>query len=263
MVLESIISARQAVRHPVWMFFIGVFIAAISLFISFLVFPQSIGMFTSIVITFIMTPLMVNLLLREEVVTEVELRRNERQNFLQRHKNIITVYVAFFSGVIISLSLIFLFLPEATVNSIFQDQINAINIIRGSFLFSSTFLKISLNNIGVLLIAFLFSLIFGSGAIFILAWNASVLSTAIGLTAKSVGGLHGIPIALMTYLPHGIFEIMAYFLGGIAGGILSAALMKRKTKLFSIIVKDSLKVLGLAIFLLLVGAVIETFVIVV
>jgi uncharacterized membrane protein SpoIIM required for sporulation len=91
-----------------------------------------------------------------------------------------------------------------------------------------------------------------------LTWNASVLSAAIGLTAKSIGGVAGIPVALVTYMPHGVFEIGAYFLAGISGGILSAAVMKRKTELFGVIVRDMVKVVVLAIILLVIGAVIET-----
>lgn len=258
MVLEKLVSIREAVRHPMWMFVIGAVISVISLFISFLVFPESVGLFTTVLVTFIMTPFMVNLLTYEAFTTELEIKRKITQNFFQRHWDMLMIYTAFFSGMIVALSLVFIFLPDGTVAKLFEDQITEIRLIRGSFLFSSTFLKIAINNIGVLVLSALFAFVFGSGAIFILSWNASVLSAAIGLTAKSVGGLSGIPLALVTYLPHGIFEIAAYFLGGIAGGILSAVVMKRKTELFGLMIKDSVKVLVVAISLLFVGAVIET-----
>lgn len=257
MVLEKLVTIREAVRHPLWMFVIGAVVSVISLFISFLVFPESVGLFTTVLITFIMTPFMVNLLTYETFMTELEIKKKTVQNFFQRHWDILAIYTAFFSGMIVALSLAFLFLPDDTVSKLFEDQITEIKLIRGSFLASATFLKIALNNIGVLVLSVLFAFIFGSGAIFILSWNASVLSAAIGLTAKSIGGLSGVPIALATYLPHGVFEIAAYFLGGIAGGILSALVMKRKTALFGIMVKDIVKVLAVAIALLFIGAVIE------
>lgn len=257
MVLEKIVTIREAIRHPLWMFVIGALVSVISLFISFLVFPESIGLFTTVLVTFIMTPFMVNLLTYEAFMTELEIKKKLVQNFLQRHWDMLLIYTAFFSGMIVALSLTFMFLPDETVEKLFKDQISEIKLIRGSFLTFNTFIKISINNIGVLLLSVLFAFIFGSGAIFILSWNASVLAAAIGLTAKSIGGVSGIPIALVTYLPHGVFEIGAYFLAGIAGGILSAAVMKRKTELFAIIVKDSVKVIILAIILLLIGGVIE------
>lgn len=95
--------------------------------------------------------------------------------------------------------------------------------------------------------ATLFAFIFVSGAIFILSWNASVMAAAMGLTTKSVGGVSGIPIDLLTYLPHGVFEIAAYFLGGIAGGILSGLVMRRKIELSGVVIKDSIKVLAAAV----------------
>ena len=258
MVLEKLVTIREAVRHPLWMLVIGALVSVVSLFISFLIFPESVGLFTTVLVTFIMTPFMVNLLTYEAFITELEIKKRLHQNFFQRHWDILLIYTAFFSGMIIALTLTFMFLPSETVEKLFEDQINEIKLIRGSFLFSSTFIKIAINNVGVLVLAGLFAFVFGSGAIFILSWNASVLAAAIGLTAKSIGGLSGIPVALITYLPHGVFEISAYFLGGIAGGILSAVVMKRKTELFGVMVNDSIKVMAVAIFLLLIGALIET-----
>ncbi len=258
MVLEKLVTIREAVQHPMWMFAIGAIISVISLFLSFWVFPDSVGLFTTVLITFIMTPFMVNLLTYEMFMTELDIKKRKMQNFFQRHWGILMVYSAFFSGMIVALSLAFIFLPDGTVTKLFEDQINEIKLIRGNFLSSTTFLKIIINNIGVLLISVLFAFIFGSGAIFILSWNASVLSAAIGLTAKAVGGVHGIPVALATYMPHGIFEIIAYFLGGIAGGILSAEVMKDRKAFFKIVMIDSMKVILAAVILLFIGAFIES-----
>ncbi|MBI2005283.1 MAG: stage II sporulation protein M [Candidatus Aenigmarchaeota archaeon] len=216
------------------------------------------GLFTTILVTFIMTPFMVNLLTYEEFMTELEIKKRIMANFFQRHWDVLLVYTAFFVGMIVALSLTFIFLPDETVEKLFQDQINEIKLIRGNFIFANTFLKITTNNVGVLLLSVLFAFIFGSGAIFILSWNASVLSAAIGLTAKSIGGVSGIPIAVITYLPHGVFEITAYFLGGIVGGMLSALVMKKKNELFGVMVKDGIKVLLVAIVLLVIGSAIET-----
>ncbi len=258
MVLENLITIREAVRHPIWVFVIGAFVSIASLLISFLVFPESVGLFTVVLITFIMTPFMVNLITYETYMTEFEIKRKIVQSFFERHQDILLVYSALFSGMIVALSLVFIFMPDDTVIKLFEDQITEIKIIRGSFLDSSTFVKIILNNVGVLFLSIIFAFIFGSGAIFILAWNASVLSAAIGLTTKSIGGLHGIPVALATYMPHGIFEIVAYFLGGISGGILSVVIMHKKTGLLGVMVKDSMKVILTAVVLLVIGAVIET-----
>jgi uncharacterized membrane protein SpoIIM required for sporulation len=155
-----------------------------------------------------------------------------------------------------------MFLPEATVEKIFSDQINQINAIRGKFLFADTFTKIIINNIGVLSLSFLFSFLYGAGAVFILAWNASVLSTAIGMAAKSYGGIQAFPLAILTYFPHGSLEILAYFIGGIAGGLVSTVITKRHSGKFWFIVKDGLQLMAISALILVIAALIESLAIV-
>jgi uncharacterized membrane protein SpoIIM required for sporulation len=73
------------------------------------------------------------------------------------------------------------------------------------------------NNFGVLILTLIFSLIFGAGAIFILAWNASVISAAIGIFTRY--DIKDIPFGLMRYMVHGFPEIAAYFITALAGGM--------------------------------------------
>lgn len=259
--MEKLISVRDAVRNPCWMFVIGGLVAVISLFLAFVIFPTSVGLFMVFLITFAMTPFMVNLITYEEVTTEEEIQRRTKLNFFQRHWDILLIYIAFFSGMTMALSIVFIILPDNLVERMFENQIMEINLIRGSFGSLSTFQKIIINNFGVLIISFLFAFLFGSGAIFILAWNASVLAAAIGIGAKSIGGITALPMAMMTFLPHGIPEIVAYFLVGIGGGLISAGLTRRKSRWFKVVVKDSMKLVLVATILLVFAAIIETMVI--
>jgi len=258
MVLERLISLRTAVRNPLAMMIVGGLVSLSCLIISFLVFSESVGVFTTFLITITMTPFMVNLLRWEEEETEQEIAKRKDMNFLSRHKDVLMIYVAFFVGMILSLSLAYIALPSETVEQIFSDQINEINLIRGQFLSMGLFQRIVLNNISVLLISFLFSFLFGAGAIFILSWNASVLSTAIGLATKAIGGVHGFPLAVLVFFPHGSLEILAYFIGAIAGGIVSAAVARSRSKHFWDVVKDGLKLVAVAMVLLLIAGVIES-----
>jgi len=182
----------------------------------------------------------------------------ETHTFFQRYGDIIFAYVALFSGMIIAMSLSFVILPETFVETVFSDQINEVNLIRGKFDFGNKFVEIFANNSSVLTLSFLFSFLFGSGAIFILAWNASVLSSAIGLIAKSSGGLIALPSAVLMFIPHGSFEIGAYFIGAIAGGLVSAAVTRRKSVKFWHVVRDSMKLLAIAFVFLIIGGIIET-----
>ena len=66
----------------------------------------------------------------------------------------------------------------------------------------------------------------------------------------------------MRYMTHGVFEILAYFMAGLAGGIISVAiinndLMGENKKR---ILRDSVDLILLSIVFLIVGSIIEVFV---
>lgn len=262
MVLEKLISLRAALKNPLLVFVIGGIVSVICLLISFLVFETNVGLFFTFLVTIAMMPFMVNLVKYEEARQE-ELVAKGRDGLLHRNRDILKVYIAFFCGMIVALSLLFMILPEKTVEKLFEDQIREIKRIRGRVVFGDTFLTIVTNNISVLLLSFLFSFLFGAGAVFILTWNSSILSAAIGLTAKSIGGLRGLPLAVLVFLPHGSLEILAYFIGGIAGGFVSAAITRRKSLGFWLIVKDSLFLMVFSVLLLIIAGFIEAIAIVI
>lgn len=257
MVLEKLVSLRTAVRNPWSMFLVGGSVSVTCLLLSSMIFKTNIGLFTSFFVTFAMTPLMLDLIRYEEVRGE-EMIKRRKGNLLQRHKGILKIYTAFFAGMILSLSIIYTMLPERIVQTIFEDQIKEIGMIRGLAAFGGTFQRIVTNNVGVLLLSFLLSFLLGAGAIFILAWNASVLATAVGMAAKSIGGVRGLPMALLMFFPHGSLEILAYFLGGIAGGLISVAVTRKKSVWFWFVVRDSIMLVLISVWLLAVAGIIET-----
>lgn len=257
MVLEKLVSLKAAVRNPWMMFIVGGLISVACLVVAFLVFKESVGTFTTFLITVAMAPFMVNLLTYEEATTEDEIGAREKMNLLERHGDMLTLYSAFFVGMILTMSIIFIFLPADVVEHIFKDQIEEINIIRGSFVNMTVFERILINNISVLLITFLFSFLFGAGAVFILSWNASVLATAIGLASKAIGGAEGYLKAVLIFFPHGSLEILAYFIGAIAGGVVSAAVTRNRSKYFWSVIEDSMKFLVIAVVLLVAAGMIE------
>lgn len=264
MVLEKLVSLKTAVHKPLVMFIIGDIVSLVCLTVAFLIFKGSVGLFTTLLITIAMTPFMVDLMSYEEAKTEEDLEKRRQMNLLMRHKDILAVFTAFFTGVILAMSIVFIMLPDTLVQQVFNDQITEIRAIRGSLASFDTFKGIIINNIGVLMLSFLFSFLFGAGAVFILAWNASILATAIGLAAKTVGGLTVLPIAVayltavMTFFPHGSLEILAYFIGAVSGGLISSAITRRKSRQFWFVVRDSLVLLGVSIGMLLVAGIIET-----
>jgi uncharacterized membrane protein SpoIIM required for sporulation len=121
-----------------------------------------------------------------------------------------------------------------------------------------------------------FSFFYGAGAIFILTWNASVISAAmgaffrnnignyassVGLT-KVAGYFHVISMSILRYMTHGVFEILAYFIGGMAGGLISLGILhfKVKDERFRILMKDAANLVILAIIVLLFAGLIEVYI---
>ena len=116
------------------------------------------------------------------------------------------------------------------------------------------------NNLYVLIFTIIFSIIFGAGGIFVLAWNASVISAAIVIFSGS--SLSKLPLGLARYMIHGIPEIAAYFVGTLAGGIIGISIVKKefKTDKFWNILHDSLLLIIIGIVILVVAALIEVFI---
>lgn len=259
MVLDRLIDSKDALKDPFKTFLLGMLTSVVSLFITYVMFSQTLGLYTIIIITLAALPFMNRLLRYEERQDESIM---EVTTFFQRYGDIILAYIAFFCGMTLALSISFVLLPEIISERMFHEQITEINVIRGNFEFGTKFTGIFMNNVSVTILSFLFSFLFGCGAIFILSWNASVLASAIGLIAKNYGGVKGLPSAVMMFLPHGSFEITAYLIGAIAGGLVSAAMTRKKSYRFWNIIRDSGKLLLISFIFLIIGAIIETTIIV-
>jgi len=66
----------------------------------------------------------------------------------------------------------------------------------------------------------------------------------------------------MRYMTHGMFEILAYFIAGLAGGIISVAVINHKTtsEQFKHVVIDSLDLILLGFIVLVFAAFVEVFI---
>ena len=188
--------------------------------------------------------------------------------------------VLLFLGITIALSFWYVVLPAETTNSLFKIQTQTIASLNQQVTASvakfNLLNKIFLNNIKVLIFCILFSFIYGTGAIFILTWNASVIGAAVGNfirthVAQYAGAVgfskiaayfYASSLSLLRYSMHGIPEILAYFVAGLAGGILSVAIIKKdfETKRFERILLDSSDLILVAVFILFIAALIEVFI---
>ncbi|MEI6731242.1 MAG: stage II sporulation protein M, partial [archaeon] len=198
---------------------------------------------------------------------------------LKEHRHAIYAFLWLFMGFIVAFSIWYIVLPS---NVNFSAQIQtycSINrpgnfdacvqqyikpsstaALTGHVTSTDRLLSIFSNNMYVLLFTLLFSLIIGAGAIFILAWNATVIAAAIGIFTKS--DISSLPMGLLRYMIHGIPEIGSYFIVALAGGMVSVAVIKHEsgTTKFWDILQDSLNLILVAVAVLAIAAIIEVYI---
>jgi uncharacterized membrane protein SpoIIM required for sporulation len=269
MVLESLINPDKAEKNPLSMVVYGFIFASISIILALLIFREEASMVAVFITVIISIPLMYSTMKFEE---RKDLSIKDERILLKQHWKALKFFIFLFFGFIIAYSIWFLVLPSDISQSLFSTQLNTISSINskisGNLLInSSVIMKIFVNNLKVMLFCLFFSLFFGAGAIFIITWNASVIGTAMGTFANSslkIFGTHFIsfPLSLVRYMTHGIFEILAYFIAGLAGGIISVAIINNDLigEHKKVIMKDSLDLIILAVVFLVIGSIVEVFI---
>ena len=274
MALESIISPFSAVEKPGHMFFTGLIYASLAVFLSNWVFRDSASLIMVFLTVLAAVPIMYSTMKMEENVT---VKLKDEISILKRHAKVIEYLIFLFLGFVVAYTLWFCILPFEIVENLFATQLQTIQginnqvsgqVVSGSVTNAgSAFFQIFLNNFKVLLFALFFSFFYGAGAIFILTWNASVIAAAAGtFIQKTVAaGTHiagAVPLAILRYAIHGIPEIIAYFVAGLAGGIISVAMINRdlETGKFRRIVLDVIDLCLIAIVILIFAALLEVYV---
>ena len=265
MVLEALINPIKAERKPWETFFIGMIYSSAAVVVSLMLFRE----FSSIVMisltALVSVPLIYGAIKLEE---KKDLEIAEEKELMREHGKALSFFIFLFLGFVVSLTIWYVALPPALTETLFEVQINMVNEINnpvtGNLITTSTVIgKIIWNNIKVMLFCLLFAFFYGFGAIFILTWNASVFATLVGAVIESRGGsLLLAPLILLKYSLHGIPEILAYFTAGLAGGIISIAVIRHDfgSNKFKHILTDSFDLIIGAVIILLIAALIEVFI---
>lgn len=277
--IELLMKPKKAERRPWEMFLVGLFWASVSLLLVTFVFGKDSILVNGsglLVVTFTVIyclPFMYYIIKLEEG-KDIEISDSGR--LIKEHSKAVHALMWMFLGFVVAFSFWYMVLPESAGQN-FNFQIEtfcAINspsnfdycvsqagapIGTGNVAGAGAVLAIFANNIYVLIFTILFSLAFGAGAMFILVWNASVIAAAIGIFAK--GNLSQLPVGLMRYMIHGVPEISAYFVGALAGGIISVAVIRKDLRGEGTwaILQDSLLMIIIAIMILVVAALMEVY----
>ena len=277
--IELLMKPKKAERHPWEMFFVGAFWASVSLLLVSFVFgkdsilKEGSGLLMVTFTVICCLPFMYYIIKLEEG-KDVEI--NDSGKLIKEHSRAIHALMWMFLGFVVAFSFWYIVMPD-TAGQNFNFQIKTFCAINspshysncleehgippatGAVSGSAAVLSIFANNIYVLIFTILFSLAFGAGAIFILVWNASVIAAAIGIFSK--GNLASLPLGLLRYMIHGVPEIGAYFVGALAGGIVSVAVIRKDLRGEGTwkILQDSLLMIIIAIVILIIAALMEVY----
>lgn len=277
MVLESLLHPKEAEQKPYLVFGLGFLYATLGLFIASWIFRDHAGLVMIILTTIAAIPLFFKTIKYEE---GKDLVIHSERKLLVEHGKAISHFLMQFLGMAAAFTFWYVVLPQGFVSTIFGIQTQTIVTINkgvtGHFAKVDLFSKIFLNNVEVLFFCLLFSLLYGAGAFFILAWNASVIGVALGNFIKgyvasavqAVGAtsvmtyVGAITWSALRYLIHGIPEIAGYLVGALAGGILSVAIIKHDftTKNFEELLLDSTDLVMIALAILFIASAIEVYV---
>jgi uncharacterized membrane protein SpoIIM required for sporulation len=280
--LESLINPQRKERGPIKMLFIGLLYASLSLLLVKWFFGADpvISKYSGfIVIAFCIMftlPFMYFLIKQEEEEDEVA---EGIYSVWKSHGDALYAFMWLFLGMLIAFSFWNIVLEDPNLFNAQLETYCQINnpghisecvkrysfedfpAITGEAMTNREirFLSILENNIYVMIFTLLFSLIFGAGAIFVLAWNASVISTAIGVFAKSE--VTSIPLGLLRYMIHGFPEIAAYFITALAGGIFGVGVIRNglRDHRFLRVLENTFLLLFTAIIILIIATAMEVY----
>ena len=278
--LESLVNPKRVEKGPWKMFFVGLLYASLSMilvhwfFSNDPVLSKGSGLFVVLFSVLFSMPFMYYLIKTEEKEDEGVYGI---YNVWVHHKDAVYAFMFLFVGFIVAFSAWHIILQDSNLlNFQLQTycQINSPDkmsecfskysfggnaVITGDATGFGRFLNILTNNISVLIFTLVFSVIFGAGAIFILAWNASVISAAIGVFTKYQ--MHEVPMGIARYMIHGLPEIAAYFITALAGGILGIGIIKHgfKDKKLMHIIENVIVLILIASLILIIAGLMEVY----
>ena len=188
MVLELLANPGSAERKPWELFFIGLVYSSVSLLAALLVFRNHAGI-AMVFFTTLGCMYFVQKLFKMEEQKDLSIR-SELQ-ILKEHGKALSVFVFLFLGFVFAFSVWYIVLPGETSHQVFGIQEQAIQCVNNPGAqgcatgTGEDFFRILFNNVRVLLLTLAFAFFYGAGAIFILAWNAAVVGTAIGIFIRN------------------------------------------------------------------------------
>jgi hypothetical protein len=273
MVLEHIFPEDWLEKKGRYAFLLGIIYSAIGILIASILFPGDPALVAVAFTSLLLLPELYKIFSIEERQESMEQKVSLRALW-KDDIDVVRIYIFLFLGILLVYSVSTIIMPEMQANNLFREQLE-IRFGQGfsgqasAGIFSSgLFYDLLSNNFLVLIACFIMALLTGDGAIFLITWNASVWGTIFGVTAKNASLFSGenafylFGVIMLVVFPHMMIEAISYFLAAISGSVISKDVILEEfaSHRFMEVFGFNLYLLLFAFIFLLLGALVETFV---
>jgi len=257
-VFEYFLGAKDVEGFPLLMFTAGVVYSVVSVPLALFFVPDGAAMLGVSLTTIAAVPLILRI-----IDFEADLLELYPRSVASRETKIVVLFLWFFFGEVLGSATAYLLMsPEQfqTAAALQLKDLSAVDSIRQSITGDAIggpeiAALIFSNNLRVYIIGLILSFIYGTGSVFILSWNASVVGALLAQQVRETGNVVSGILRFLAILPHGVIEYSAYILGGVAGALLSLYIMQRDRS--NRLLLDVIVLILSGIILLYIGAVVE------
>ena len=269
MVLEHLFPESWLERKAYYGFLLGVGYSMVGIMIASVLFPADPALVAVAFTSLLLLPELYKLFSIEERMENRE-KRFSLKELWRDNRGFVKAYISIAFGIFLVYALASIFLPSFQVNELFREQLEmrGAGATGGAVFSAPLFVQLLINNWWVLLACFMIALMTGDGAIFLITWNARVWGTIFGVTARNAAiysnasPLLYLGLVLVIVLPHAFLELLSYILAAISGGVISkdVLLEKFESKRFNKVFVYNFWLFIVALLVLVVGALVETYV---
>lgn len=262
--LDEIYPVELVKKRTVLAFLLGICYAIVGMGGALFLFPKDPAMIAVALTAMLAFPLIRKL---------SEPGENEKsQSFIQilkQNTSTFKIYLFLFLGAFLTFAFFSLMLPAMAAGFLFKNQLSVyFGNITGNAFNSGTFLQLFNNNLRVLMLAFVMSVLLRGGAIFIVIWNASLWGTIFGALAKHAASATGqnpwlvLGLIFVIVLPHALLEACSYIVSTVSGSMLSSSILKKEfmSAKFKTGFQNAIYLLLIAVVVVILAGFVETFV---
>lgn len=257
MALYSVLDPEYIKRKPVYALIVAAFFVGFGFVSAFFIFPAEFSISIISFSSLFLLPFVLQILETERLKKGVSKERIK--GIFSRHHGTTVFFIFIFFGMSIEYMLLFGFVHPAIGNVAFEQQLGLVfRSPAGYFSSTDVFWEIVANNIRLVFISILLSMVYGIGSIFILNYNASIVGMIYGSSIRRVVWSSYYPVFPnpLWYLPHIILEILAYLFASIAGAIIYKSI-KLGERSYSSFFRDAGVFIAISIALIFIAGYIE------